>query len=96
MKPIRLAAVRHEEPDCLDYDDEAEVRYEIAMRVHRAHSEAYSVTPLDGRVDGAYRVLGRTGANREAITRRRRSRRVRRVGQSSAPPRRVHSLATRC
>lgn len=69
MKPIRLAAVRHEEPDCLDYDDEAEVRrYEIAMRVRRAHAEAYSVTPLDGRVDGAYRVMGKAGANREAWT----------------------------
>jgi superfamily II DNA or RNA helicase len=67
MKPISLAAVRHEEPDCLDYEDEGEVRrYEIAMRVHRAHAEPYSVTPLDGRVDGAYRVIGKTGANREA------------------------------
>lgn len=67
MKSFRLAAVRHEEPDCLDYDDEAEVRrYEIAMRVHRAHTEAYSVTALDERVDGAYRVLGRTGVSRKA------------------------------
>jgi superfamily II DNA or RNA helicase len=67
MKSIRLAPVRHDEPDCLDYDDEDEVRrFEIAMRVHRAHAEAYSVTPLDGRVDGAYRVVGKTGSSGEA------------------------------
>ncbi|HEY4159651.1 MAG TPA: SNF2-related protein, partial [Polyangiaceae bacterium] len=67
MKSFRLALVRHEQPDCLDYDDEDEVRrFEIAMRVYRAHGEAYSVTPLDGRVDGAYRVVGKTGASGEA------------------------------
>ena len=67
VRTIRLAPVRHEEPDCLDYDDEDEVRgFEVAMRVHRAHAEAYSVTPLDGRVDGAYRVVGKTGASGEA------------------------------
>lgn len=58
MRSIQLAPVRHEEPDCLDYDDESEVRrFEVAMRIHRAYVEAYSVTPLDTRVDGAYRVV---------------------------------------
>lgn len=67
VKTIRLAPVRHEEPDCLDYDDEDEVRrFEVAMRVHRAHAEAYSVAPLDGRIDGAYRVVGKTGSSGEA------------------------------
>lgn len=67
MKSIHLAPVRHEEPDCLDYDDVDEVRrFEIAMRVHRAHVEAYSVTLLDGRVDGAHRVVGKSGASGEA------------------------------
>lgn len=66
VKSIRLAPVRHEEPECLDYDDEEEVRrFEIAMRVHRANAEAYAVTPLDGRVDGAYRVAGQAGASGE-------------------------------
>jgi superfamily II DNA or RNA helicase len=67
VKSIRLAPVRHEPPDCVDYDDESEVRrFEIAMRVHRAYVEAYAITPLDARVDGAYRVVGKTGASGEA------------------------------
>lgn len=67
MKSIRLAPVRHEPPDCLDFDDEDEVRrYEVAMRVHRAHAEGYFVTPLEGRVDGAYQVVGGTGASGDA------------------------------
>jgi superfamily II DNA or RNA helicase len=67
VKAIRLAPVRREPPECADYDDEDEVRrFEIAMRIHRAHAEEYSVTPLDGRADGAYRVVGKTGSSGEA------------------------------
>jgi superfamily II DNA or RNA helicase len=63
MKTIRLKPVRHPTPRCETYDDEHSVRrFERAMRLHRAHVEPYSVTPLDGRLDGAFRVTGATGA----------------------------------
>jgi hypothetical protein len=69
VKSIRLAPIRHEEPACIDYGDEDAVRrFEVSMRVHRAHVEGYSITPLDGRVDGAYRVVGKTGSSGEAWT----------------------------
>jgi superfamily II DNA or RNA helicase len=63
MKPIRLVPAKHQAPVCEAYDDEREVRrFERAVREHRAYSEAFRVVPLDGRVDGAYRVTGESGA----------------------------------
>jgi superfamily II DNA or RNA helicase/uncharacterized protein (UPF0332 family) len=58
----RLSPVRHEEPRCESYDDEAAVRaFERAMRVHRAHVEAMTLARASGGVDGAYRVEGSSG-----------------------------------
>jgi superfamily II DNA or RNA helicase len=60
---MRLAAQPGVPPRCASFSDEEAVRrYERAMRVHRAQAEAYEITPLDGRVDGAYRVQGSGGA----------------------------------
>ncbi|MCC6215240.1 MAG: DEAD/DEAH box helicase [Polyangiaceae bacterium] len=65
-RTVRLAPVRHEAPECVAYADEVEVRrFEIATRIHRAHVEEYTVTAIDFRVDGAYRVVGRTGSSGE-------------------------------
>lgn len=63
MKTIRLTPARHEKPFCDDYDDAEEVlRFERAVRVHRAYSEPFEIVPIDGRVDGAYRVTGSSGS----------------------------------
>ncbi len=57
MRAIHLEPERHDEPVCASYEDEAAVRrYEREVRVHRAFNEPFAVTPLDARVDGAYRV----------------------------------------
>ncbi|MBM4395267.1 MAG: DEAD/DEAH box helicase [Deltaproteobacteria bacterium] len=60
--PARLEPVRHEAPECEDFEDAEGVRaYERAVRVHRAFTERFAVTPLDGRADGAWRVSGEAG-----------------------------------
>ena len=57
MRTLHLDPERHEEPVCGSFTDEREVfRYEREVRVHRAFTEPFAVTPLEGRVDGAYRV----------------------------------------
>ena len=57
MRAIHLDPERHEEPACDSFTDEhAVVRYEREVRVHRAFTEPFVVTPLEARVDGAYRV----------------------------------------
>ncbi len=63
MRPIVLPEVRDEAPICEAFDDLDKVRaYEIAMRRHRAHVEPFTVTPLDRRVDGAFRVRSGRGS----------------------------------
>ncbi len=61
---IRLQPVRHSEPRCADFADEAlVVEYERAMRTHRAYVESFVVEPLArGRRDVAYRVASAAGA----------------------------------
>ncbi|MFH1178024.1 MAG: DEAD/DEAH box helicase, partial [Acidobacteriota bacterium] len=62
MRPIRLLPVRHTAPLCSDYEDGEAVRaFERTMRVHRAHAETFTVTPLESRLDGAYQVKGASG-----------------------------------
>lgn len=57
MRAVHLAPERHEEPVCDSFTDELAVRrYEREVRVHRAFTEPFAVTPLEARVDGAYRV----------------------------------------
>ena len=57
MRAIRLDPQRHDEPVCISFTDERDVaRYEREVRVHRAFTEPFVVTPLEARVDGAYRV----------------------------------------
>ncbi len=57
MRAVHLAPERHEEPVCESFTDErAVLRYEREVRVHRAFTEPFAVTPLEARVDGAYRV----------------------------------------
>lgn len=63
MKTFHLRAARHAEPTCPSFEDEELVRsYERAVRIHRAHVEAYTIASIDGRVDGGYRVQGDRGA----------------------------------
>ncbi len=58
----QLAPVRHDEPRCDAYDDEAAVRaFERAVRVHRAHTEAMTLARRSARVDDTYRVDGASG-----------------------------------
>jgi superfamily II DNA or RNA helicase len=62
-RTIRLKAVRHEAPTCEDYGDLGTVLdFERAMRVHRAHAEAFEITSSDGRADGAWLVRGASGS----------------------------------
>jgi hypothetical protein len=62
-KPIRLEPEQHQAPACEDFADFAAVAaFERAMRTHRAHVEAFELTPLETRVDGAWRVSGSRGA----------------------------------
>jgi hypothetical protein len=63
MPSYTLRSLRRIEPRCTDFTDEGLVReYELAMRVHRAVSEGFSVEPIDPvRRDGSYRVEGPTG-----------------------------------
>lgn len=63
-KTISLSPIQHAAPVCVDFADrQAVVAFEKAMRVHRAHAEAFEITPLDGRVDGAWRVAGSRGVS---------------------------------
>lgn len=62
-RPIQLQPTQHPAPVCADFEDcESVVAFEKAMRTHRAHAEPFELTPLDGRVDGAWRVSGASGA----------------------------------
>lgn len=64
MKAMRLQPVRHQAPVCASFASLGAVReFERAMRVHRAHSEAFTVTSLDGRADGAYEVTSGRGSS---------------------------------
>lgn len=64
MKAIRLYPVRRTAPVCDSFGDLGSVRkYEREMRVHRAFVEPYLISPLDDRVDGAYRISGAAGAS---------------------------------
>ena len=61
-KVIHLEPEHHPLPACQDFEDfNTVVAFERAMRTHRAHVEAFEVTPLDGRVDGAWQVSGQRG-----------------------------------
>ena len=61
-KVIHLAPEHHPLPVCPDFEDfNAVLAFEQAMRTHRAHVEAFDVTPLDGRVDGAWQVSNQRG-----------------------------------
>src|SRR5437868_2770449 len=58
----KLSPIRHEEPRCESFEEEASVReFERAMRVHRAHTEAFRVSTAGQHVDGTYRVEGASG-----------------------------------
>jgi superfamily II DNA or RNA helicase len=62
-RPIQLQPTQHPAPVCADFEDrESVVAFEKAMRTHRAHSEPFDLTPLEGRVDGAWHVSGASGA----------------------------------
>jgi len=62
-RPILLQPAQHPAPVCADFADrDSVVAFEKAMRTHRAHAEPFELTPLDGRVDGAWRVAGASGA----------------------------------
>ena len=59
----KLSPVRHEEPRCESFEDEATVRaHERAMRVHRAYTESFRVSTTSQRVDSTYRVESTKGA----------------------------------
>jgi superfamily II DNA or RNA helicase len=59
MRRIVLEPVRDEAPSCEAFADvESVKRFERAVRAHRARVEPFTVAPLDGRADGAYRVTG--------------------------------------
>ncbi|WP_437956650.1 SNF2-related protein [Sorangium sp. So ce119] len=62
MRSASLEPTRWDTPQCLDYEDpDAVRRYERDVRVHRAHTEPFGVTPLGGRVDGDYAVTSGSG-----------------------------------
>ncbi|XXX95369.1 DEAD/DEAH box helicase [Sorangium sp. So ce204] len=62
MRPALIEPTRWDSPRCDDYGDmDAVRRYEREVRVYRAHSEPFSVTPLSGRVDGDYAVASGSG-----------------------------------
>lgn len=67
MKPfpssiIKLQPVRHAAPAWPDFEDLPSVlAFERAMRIHRAHVDPFEVAPLDGRVDGVWRVSSGNG-----------------------------------
>ncbi|WP_437990909.1 DEAD/DEAH box helicase [Sorangium sp. So ce145] len=62
MRPVSIEPTRWDSPRCDDYEDtDAVRRYEREVRVYRAHSEPFSVTPLSGRVDGDYAVASGSG-----------------------------------
>jgi len=61
-RPIQLQPTQHPAPVCANFEDrESVVAFEKAMRTHRAHAEPFELTPLEGRVDGAWRVSGASG-----------------------------------
>ncbi|HQP37657.1 MAG TPA: SNF2-related protein [Polyangiaceae bacterium] len=63
MKRVRVEPIRHPVPRCESYDDEAAVRaFEREVRMHRAHAEPFELTPIDDRIDGAWRVTSSSGA----------------------------------
>jgi hypothetical protein len=56
-----LSSAHHAEPVAESFTDEARVvHYERAMRVHRAHSETFAITALEGELEGAFAVRGST------------------------------------
>ncbi|MGK3969018.1 DEAD/DEAH box helicase [Sorangium sp. So ce1667] len=62
MRPASLEPIRWNTPQCDDYEDpDAVCRYERDVRVYRAHTEPFGVTPLSGRVDGDYEVASKSG-----------------------------------
>ncbi|WP_437632438.1 DEAD/DEAH box helicase [Sorangium sp. So ce854] len=62
MRAASLDPTRWDTPQCSDYEDlDAVRRYEREVRVHRAHTEPFGVTPLSGRVDGDYAVASGSG-----------------------------------
>ncbi|XYH96351.1 DEAD/DEAH box helicase [Sorangium sp. So ce1128] len=62
MRPASLEPIRWNTPQCDDYEDpDAVCRYERDVRVYRAHTEPFGVTPLSGRVDGDYAVASTSG-----------------------------------
>lgn len=57
MRPIVLAPLRDEAPACEAFGEIEKVRAsEVAVRRHRARVEPFTVTPIDRRVDGSFRV----------------------------------------
>ncbi|AUX26144.1 SNF2 family helicase [Sorangium cellulosum] len=62
MRPASLQPVRWDVPQCDDYESPDAVRqYEREVRVHRAHTEPFDVTPLGAGVDGGYAVASGSG-----------------------------------
>ena len=60
---IRLAPGKHPQPKCVDYNDETAVlAFEREMRSYRGCNEQFALVPADGRIDGAWRVEGGSGA----------------------------------
>jgi superfamily II DNA or RNA helicase len=59
MTVVRLLPINRVAPSCESFSNAAAVRaYERAVRVHRAFTEPFTITAVDGRPDGAYRVAG--------------------------------------
>ncbi|WP_437904751.1 DEAD/DEAH box helicase [Sorangium sp. So ce327] len=62
VRPASIEPTHWGSPRCDDYEDaDAVRRYEREVRVYRAHSEPFSITPLSGRVDGDYAVASGSG-----------------------------------
>ena len=62
MKSVRLIPIRRTTPVCSNFEDAGTVRrFEKAMRMHRAFSEPFVVTPREDRIDSCYEVAGVSG-----------------------------------
>ncbi|AUX47346.1 SNF2 family helicase [Sorangium cellulosum] len=62
MRPVSLLPTRWDTPQCDDYESLDVVRrFELEVRVCRAHTEPFTVAPLGGRIDGDYAVTSGSG-----------------------------------
>lgn len=63
-RTISLRPTRHDSPRCDSYEDESAIRrFEREVRVHRAHTESFTIRLDDGRADGTFFVGGEAGRN---------------------------------